>query len=156
MIVAAGLLGWLVFFNPLKALASVEGAFYDVLLSALSTVVVVMYVLILIRFFVAWRKLRKMLQRLERHPLRYAFTRLPRNFSWTTVWAGDPRPPALMLTRSLDALRMNPGAEVQTLADSIDRELSRNPNHTAPPYHLVPQRVASLNRSLNKAFGLLP
>ena len=29
----------------------------------------------LIRFFVAWRKLRKMLQRLERHPLRYAFTR---------------------------------------------------------------------------------
>ena len=155
VIVAAGLLGWLVFFNPLKALASVEGAFYDVLLSALSTVVVVMYVLILIRFFVAWRKLRKMLQRLERHPLRYAFTRLPRNFSWTTVWAGDPRPPALMLTRSLDALRMNPGAEVQTLADSIDRELSRNPNHTAPPYHLVPQRVASLNRSLNKAFGLL-
>jgi len=155
VLVAAGLLVWLIFFNPLKSLASIEGAFYDVVVSALSTVVLVMYVLILIRFFVAWRKLRKMLQRLERHPLRYAFTRLPRNFSWTSVWAGDPRPPALMLTRSLDALRMTPGAEVQALANSIDVELSRNPNHTAPPYHLVPHRVASLNRSLNKAFGLL-
>ena len=155
VLVGAGLLGWLVFFNPLKALATVEGAFYDVVLSALSTIVAVMYVLILVRFFVAWRKLRKMLQRLERHPLRYAFTRLPRNFSWTTVWAGDPRPPALMLTRSLDALRMTPGADVQALAKSIDEELSKNPNHPRPPYHLVPHRVANLNRFLNKAFGLL-
>jgi len=155
VLVGAALLVWLIFFNPLKTLSTIEGAFYDVVVSALSAVVLIMYVLILIRFFVAWRKLRKMLQRLERHPLRYAFTRLPRNFSWTTVWAGDPRPPALMLTRSLDALRLTPGAEVQALANSIDEELSKNPNHTAPPYHMVPQRVARLNRSLNKAFGLL-
>jgi hypothetical protein len=155
VLVVAGLLGWLIFFSPFRALATIEGAFYDVVVSVLSAIVVVMYVLILVRFFVAWRKLRKMLQRLERHPLRYAFTRLPRNFSWTTVWAGDPRPPALMLTRSLDALRMTPGADVQALAKSIDEELSKNPNHPAPPYHLVPHRVASLNRSLNRAFGLL-
>ena len=57
--------------------------------------------------------LRKLLQDLERHPLRYAFSRLPKDFSWTTIWAGDPRPQLIMPARSLDVLRSCPGRVLQ-------------------------------------------
>ncbi|HEY6393684.1 MAG TPA: hypothetical protein VIX89_20545, partial [Bryobacteraceae bacterium] len=52
-----------------------------------------------------WKDLRLVLQFLESHPLREAFSRLPPTFSWTQIWRGDLKPTYLTLTRSRDCLR---------------------------------------------------
>jgi hypothetical protein len=101
-----------------------------------------------------WRVLRKLLQNLERHPLRYAFSRLPKDFSWTTVWAGDPRPQLIMPARSLDVLRTIREVDVRAQVDEIEHEFKflKNPGR---PFDKVPHRVENLNRALNEAFGKL-
>jgi hypothetical protein len=113
-----------------------------------------MLTLILIRFFLTWRALRRLLRHLEAHPLRYAFSRLPKSFSWTTVWAGDQRPQLIMLARSLDALRMMPDVKVQEEVQKIEtafQALSRPVRR----FKTVPHYVSQLNGALNTAFGLL-
>jgi hypothetical protein len=103
---------------------------------------------------VTWRALRKLLQDLERHPLRYAFTRLPKSFSWTTVWAGDPRPPLIMPARSLDALRMVPNVKVQEQVKVIEAQFQALKRQERS-FDKVPDHVSKLNHALNTAFGLL-
>jgi hypothetical protein len=152
--VGAAVLGWWNFFHPLRALATIEGAFYDAILSGLSSVVILMLTLILIRFFVTWRALRRLLRHLEAHPLRYAFSRLPKSFSWITVWAGDPRPPLIMPARSLDALRMIPDVEVQEQVRAVEAEFQALKRQDRS-FDKVPDHVSRLNDALNKAFGLL-
>jgi hypothetical protein len=154
MAVLAAVLGWWAFFHPLKALATIEGTFYDLLLSGLSSVVILMFAMVLVRFLVTWRALRKLLQDLERHPLRYAFSRLPKSFSWTTVWAGDPRPPLIMPARSLDALRMVPDEKVQKQVKAIEAEFQALKKQDRS-FDKVPDHVSKLNDALNAAFGLL-
>jgi hypothetical protein len=154
MAVLAAVLGWWAFFHPLKALATIEGTFYDLILSGLSSVVILMFAMVLVRFLVTWRALRKLLQDLERHPLRYAFSRLPKSFSWTTVWAGDPRPPLIMPARSLDALRMVPDDKVQHQVKAIEAEFQALKRQDRS-FDKVPEHVSKLNDALNKAFGLL-
>jgi len=154
ILVGAGVLGWWIFFKPLTALASVEGSFYDWVLFGLTSVIIAMYTRVLVRFYVSWHVLRKhLLQKLERHPLRYAFTRLPKTFSWTTVWAGDPRPQLVLLYRSADVLSMLPDVKSQTLVSRIHAEFEKQ----KMPEHLAhdPDVVARLNQSLNEAFALL-
>jgi hypothetical protein len=148
------LVGWCAFFNPFSALATVEGVFYDLVLFVLATTVVMMFALVLVRFLVTWRVLRKLLQDLERHPLRYAFTRLPKTFSWTTVWAGDPRPQLIMPSRALDVLRMMPEAEVQDEVKKIENAFQSLKGPTRR-FMRVPKLVANLNDAMNRAFVFL-
>ena len=154
MAVLAAVLGWWAFFRPLKALATIEGTFYDLILSGLSSVVILMFAMVLVRFLVTWRALRKLLQDLERHPLRYAFSRLPKSFSWTAVWVGDPRPQLIMPARSLDALRMIPDEEVQKQVRAVEGEFQALKRQDRS-FDKVPDHVSRLNDALNKAFGLL-
>ena len=53
MLVAAGVLGWWIFFRPLRALANVEGGFYDWVLFGLTSVIIAMYTRVLVRFYVS-------------------------------------------------------------------------------------------------------
>src|SRR5258708_30247172 len=154
ILVIAAVLGWWAFFHPLKALATIEGTFYDLILSGLSSVVILMFAMVLVRFLVTWRALRKLLQDLERRPLRYAFSRLPKSFSWTTVWAGDPRPQLIMPARSLDALRMIPDVKVQEQVRAIEAEFQALKKQDRS-FDKVPDHVSRLNDALNTAFGLL-
>jgi hypothetical protein len=152
--IAGAVAGWWVFFRPLQMLATIEGAFYDALLAGLSTIVIFTLAFVLVRFLATWRVLKKLLQNLERHPLRYAFSRLPKDFSWTTVWAGDPRPKLIMPARSLDVLRTIREVDVRAQVDAIEHEFKflRDP---ARPFDKVPDRVEKLNQALNEAFGKL-
>jgi hypothetical protein len=79
--------------------------------------------------------------------------RLPKTFSWTTVWAGDPRPQLVLLYRSVDVLSMLPDVKSQDLVGQIHAEFEKHKK----PKHLAddPDAVARLNRSLNDAFALL-
>ncbi len=154
MFVAAAVLGWWIVFRPLQMLATIEGALYDAVLAGLSSIVIFTLAFVLVRFLMTWRVLRKLLQNLERHPLRYAFSRLPKDFSWTTVWAGDPRPKLIMPARSLDVLRTIREVDVRAQVEEIEHEFKflKNPGR---PFDKVPHRVENLNRALNEAFGKL-
>jgi hypothetical protein len=155
MLVVAAMLGWWVFFHSLRALATVEGTFYDLILSSLSSVVILMFAMVLVRFLVTWRALRKLLHDLERHPLRYAFSRLPKSFTWTTVWVGDLGDPRQMITisRPLDALRMIRNVQVQRQVRAIEGEFQAL--QRLESFARVPDLVSKLNDALNTAFGLL-
>jgi hypothetical protein len=46
-----------------------------------------------------------MLEQLELHPLRYAFTALPKEFAWSPIWQQSPRRRSyLLLSRGIDCL----------------------------------------------------
>jgi len=60
----------------------------------------------IIRLINIWVVLKKVLRRLERLPIRYAFSRIPGNFSWCPVWRrGGLRRSYLVQARSLEYLR---------------------------------------------------
>src|ERR1039458_6765135 len=90
------------------ALVTPEVSGYDLAISTVFAVLVGLLALTVLRFVAGWEKVQRLLQALERHSLRYAFTRLPKGFSWTTIWTGDPQPTLVTQSRSLDALRLVP------------------------------------------------
>ena len=60
----------------------------------------------IIRLMHIWAVLKKVLRRLERLPIRYAFSRIPSTFSWGPVWQrGGLRRSYLVQARSLEYLR---------------------------------------------------
>ena len=138
---AAGLVCWLLFFNPFHALATVEGGLYDIFVTILSSVLVAFLGLTVVRFLTSWGVMRKLLQSLERHPNRYAFSRLPREFSWTAVWSGDPRPKLWLPMRSLDVLRMIP--EGKPLVKTVEEQLAflNNPDRPFSSTYVHVQRL---------------
>lgn len=146
--VGAGVLCWLVFLNPFRALGGIEGTVYALTMTILSSVVVGLLVLTTLRFVSGWRSVRKLLEGLERHPNRYAFSRLPKDFSWTAVWTGDSRPKLLMPMRSLDVLRMIPEGQpnVQTVEEQL--QFLSNP---ARSFESSYQHGEALHAALNEA-----
>ena len=82
-----------------------EGRGYDYLIAMALLAIYAMLIGSLVRFSILWRDLRTILQFLERHPLRDAFTRLPHTFSWTSIWQGDLKPTFVTTGRSRDCLR---------------------------------------------------
>jgi hypothetical protein len=152
--VAAAVFCWLVFFNPFRALATLERPAYTLTVVVLSTLVVALLTVTLVRFLRMWGALRRLLQDLERHPLRYAFARLPKDFSWTAVWTGDPRPKLYLPMRSLEVLRMIP--EGQHQVEAVKHALTfLNPPlrsfQPQKPHPAVFEATEKLNRALNGA-----
>ena len=95
-----------------------------------------------------------MLQDLERHPLRYAFSRLPKDFSWTAVWTGDPRPKLYLPMRSLEVLRMIPEGhdQVEAVKDALTYlNPPRRSFQPHKPYPAVFEAAEKLNSALNIA-----
>lgn len=150
--VVAGLLCWLVFFDPFRSFGAIEGSVYALVISLLSSAVMALLLLTAMRFFSAWGIIRKLLQSLERHPNRYAFTRLPKDFSWTAVWTGDSRPKLLMPMRSLDVLRMLP--EGQSKIPAIEKELAAlgDPSRS---FSSSFSHTETLHKELNQAAGVV-
>lgn len=96
---------FLLLFFPYPHIHTVEGRHYDNLVSTALVVLYAMLIGSLVRFSVLWHDLRTLLQFLERHPLREAFSRLPHTFSWISIWQNDLKPTYLTITRSRDCLR---------------------------------------------------
>jgi hypothetical protein len=117
---------FLLLFFPFARLRTFEGHAYDFFVAFALAVLYGMLIGNWVRFTVLWKDLRLVLQFLERHPLREAFTRLPSTFSWTQIWRGDLKPTYLTMTRSRDCLQrfsvMHPMEPVERLLDHIQRE----------------------------------
>ena len=96
---------WLFFFGPWESLQSIEGTAYAVLVAGLSTLLFGLLALTVAQLLSTWFRLRKLLHALERHPVRYAFSRLPKDFTWTSVWKGDPRPRLLIAAKTIQVLQ---------------------------------------------------
>jgi hypothetical protein len=142
---------WSLFFNPWGAIVTMEVDGYDLAISTVFAVLVGLLALTVARFVAGWDKVQRLLQALERHPLRFAFTRLPKDFSWTTIWTGDPHPTLVTQSRSLDALRLVPeGAGcVEEVRSSLQR--LTDPGRQVSNY----REVEALEKALNAAAALV-
>ncbi len=82
-----------------------ENGWYSIVFTALFFVSMSIILLSLLRIWALWSALRKLLRRLEYHPLRMGFTRLPDRLSWTSIWAvGGLRPTMVSLQMTGDYL----------------------------------------------------
>jgi hypothetical protein len=145
---------WLGFFNPFRALSTLERPAYSLTVVALSTLVIALLTVTLVRLLRMWGTLRRLLQDLERHPLRYSFSRLPKDFSWTAVWTGDPRPKLYLPMRSLEVLRMIPEGQDQVEAVKHALTFLNPPRRSFQPQKPCPavfEATEQLNSALNSA-----
>lgn len=146
----AGLSAWLLFFTPWNSLRTIEGAAYDKLATVLSSLVLALLALAVIQLLGLWLRLRKLLRALERHPLRYAFSRLPKEFTWTSVWSGDPRPQLLMPAKLIQLLEK----VGSTFSMKINTEFQRF-TATTQPYSNAYKKVDAINLDFNSAAELI-
>lgn len=146
-------IAWVIFFRPQTALATVEGNGYDWIIIGLASIVVVLLAFTLGRFWKTWCGLRKVLEDLERRPLRYAFSRLPKAFSWTAVWTGDPRPSLTLPARARDALKMIGKPDLKTELNAIATavEFFERPDRD---FRKVPEHLQALTHAWNEAAWL--
>ncbi|HEV2202854.1 MAG TPA: hypothetical protein VGR73_23800 [Bryobacteraceae bacterium] len=84
---------------------SMEGVAYDLYYALGVGIVAGLLCLTALRFWRAWRVLRRFLEQLELHPIRYAFSALPSEYSWA-IWQHSPRKRSyLLLSRAVDCLK---------------------------------------------------
>lgn len=58
------------------------------------------------RFVLIWSAFSEFLQQLERHPIRWVFSLLPKEFMWSPVWQGGGKKRThVLITRSVECLR---------------------------------------------------
>ncbi len=88
-----------------SGLHSFEGPWYDTLFKIWASALVAVLAVDCGHFLEFWRLLSQMLEQLETHPLRRAFSALPPDHSWSPIWQSSPRKRSyLIVTRSIDAL----------------------------------------------------
>lgn len=136
---------WVVLFNPLDTLSTLELPAYACLFIGILAVVVYLLAWTVLRFRLGWRRLRMLLQALERSPIRYAFSCLPKEFSWTTIFTGDPAPPLHTDSRAVEALRKI-AVEPRALR-TLDETLNELSNPARPCQD--PEKANALERELN-------
>jgi hypothetical protein len=107
-------IGWIVAFVgalvagavALPHIISVDGWLYD---ATVCTLLIPLWALISLTTYAfarVWRALNRLLEALESEPLRFAFSNLPSDVSWTPLWiSGARRKSYTTLIRSLESLR---------------------------------------------------
>ena len=77
--------------RPLESFRSLEGGWYDYLCLVLLNMVFGLLILGALHFATLWSNLSALLRRLKWHPLREAFSRIPREFGSHPMWGVDHR-----------------------------------------------------------------
>jgi len=72
--------------HPTRFLRTLEGIWFDGLYILFFAVLYYAIASNWIRFLMGWLHLRQLLRRLEQIPLRFAFNRLAKEFSWAPIW----------------------------------------------------------------------
>jgi hypothetical protein len=92
--------------QPTRFVRSLEGRWFDALFIVSIGLLYFAIFSNWVRFLFGWFYLRQFLRRLERQPIRFAFNRLSKEFSWSPIWKqGGTRRTYLMFTRSNDYLQ---------------------------------------------------
>jgi hypothetical protein len=98
-------LAWLALFLARLYPISLEGRLFDITFGLASFLLWALVMSAWTRLILIWWRLRTLLRRLERIPLRFAFNRIPETFSWSPVWQrGGMKRSYLVQTRSLEYL----------------------------------------------------
>jgi hypothetical protein len=85
---------------------SFEGALYDCVFLASASALSSILILVGWHFFRCWNLLSAILEQLEMHAIRRAFTALPPVYSWSPIWQSNPRKRSYLIgTRAIDVLR---------------------------------------------------
>jgi hypothetical protein len=84
--VGAFLLVFFLMIRPWEVLRSIEGSAYDFLVVLLVAFICLLIVAAWGRYLYIWSRLRTVLRGLERSPLRHAFSRFPKTYSWSQLW----------------------------------------------------------------------
>ncbi len=88
-----------------RCLRSLEGIPFDVAFILAVAALSFALVLVVVRFWNSWRRLQALLEQLELHSLRDAFSHLPEDCNWSPIWQQNPRKRNyLLLARSLESL----------------------------------------------------
>lgn len=70
---------------------SLEGKWYDYVFIVGASVLTAALVVIGWKFSRGWRLLKRILDQLENHPIRQAFSDFPVAYSWSPIWQSNPR-----------------------------------------------------------------
>ena len=116
---------WAVIFRPWAAIQTFETRRFDLLFALLLTLLFGCLLLVWTDFIYIWTHLKRMLAFLERHPLRQAFSRLPKEFSWLPIWQTNGLAlNYIALARTRDALNAlrgdHPPPSVAGIRDDIE------------------------------------
>jgi hypothetical protein len=96
---------WFLVLFPPESLRTFEFYLYDFLYWATLTAVYWCIALVTVQFVRVWRQFRKLLEALERHPIRHAFSRLDKEISWIPLVSASPGRSLVVSTRSLDCVK---------------------------------------------------
>jgi hypothetical protein len=102
---------------------SFEGPWYDTLFTCWASALAAAEMVAIWHFWQSWSLLSHVLDQLETHPIRRAFSALPADHSWSPIWQSSPRKRSYLLaTRSINALAALRGTDLcsQQLAPLID------------------------------------
>jgi hypothetical protein len=115
--------------DPAKLLRTIEGSFYDSVYHVMLGLVGCLIVLTFTRMLVVWERLKRFLEQLERHPLREAFSAMPRDRVWSPIMQHGPmRRTYLFEIRSLEtAMKIRdldpPDPDWDADVDGLERDL---------------------------------
>jgi hypothetical protein len=96
---------WFLVLYPPESLRTFEFYPYDFLYWSILAGLYWCISLVLVQFVRCWRQLRKLLEALERHPVRRAFSRLDKEISWIPLVSTVPARSLIVSVRSFDCLR---------------------------------------------------
>jgi hypothetical protein len=92
--------------RPWETLRSVEGGYYDWLVTLLVLFICLVIVMVWGRYLYIWNRLRRILRGLERTSLRRAFSRFPNTYAWSPLWYEDAERRAYLISaRSVECFQ---------------------------------------------------
>ncbi len=97
--------GWFLIMWPVNSVRTFESYWYDILYIFVLTVLYWCIALVWVQFIRCWRRFRELLQALERHPIRKAFSRLPKEISWIPLVSTSPSKNLFLSSRTCECLR---------------------------------------------------
>lgn len=114
-----------------KTLQSLEPEPFNWLVTMLGCLVFLLITLCWIRAIYIWRTLKVLLEQIERHPIRLAFSRLPRHQAWSPLsQPGVSKRTHNLIARSLDTLRAlrhaTPDQNLQNRLQIVTNEAARH------------------------------
>jgi hypothetical protein len=164
---------WLALF-PWPTLQALDHVSYDLLYSALLAVFYGMLTMTWIQFVQTWRSFQPFLYCLERHPIRSAFSRLPKEISGLPLLYAQRKPHLFVSARARDCLRslivhlqvspqdVSPQMELPALKFHMERfegEITQSLEQLNEKEFVAggrnPQARSNLQRSLKEAADML-
>ena len=116
--------------NPQGLLSTIEGPSYEWLYRASLGLLAALVFLTFSRMLVSWGRLKCFLEQLDRHPLREAFSAMPKEKVWSPVMQRSTLARSYILeARSLDSARkireMDPQTSVVGLVQKLEEEIPK-------------------------------